>query len=105
MSQIDTRVLKRVGITPTSDTHLDSIEFFKWLSNPAVEKSKKDEILEYQKELVNHPFTKFFYYYTNIGECLEEVLANKFIDIVPKELPKYHKTTNELLKSKEKNPI
>lgn len=103
MSQIDTRILELAGITPTSDTHLNAIKLFKWFAD--VEQSKKDEIITYMEKLVDYPFTKFFYHGTNIGECIEEVLADKFIDIVPKELPRYDKRTNKLLKSKKKNPI
>ena len=90
-----------VGLVRTHATDQDELKFFK--------KIQQDP--GYLNQIVDHleegsaPFYRFFSNYgTGIGETIEEMVGEKFTDIIPKTFPKYSKH-GVPLKSREKNKV
>lgn len=78
---IDLQLLNAVGITRTHDTVSDNQRFLEALKDPAV----LETVLKVQQQ-ISYPFYRFFSNYgTGIGETIEEVVAKKFSDILPKK--------------------
>jgi hypothetical protein len=78
---ISIQLLNAVGLTRTHNTHKDTLLYHLALENPDNRK-KVDSVLN---EMF-YPFYRFFSNYgTGIGETIEEVVATKFNDIIPKK--------------------
>jgi len=79
---IPKQLLNSTGIHRTHDTYQNMLDHYRALRNPEL-LEKTIKTLETE---LNYPFYRFFSNYgTGIGETMEEVSAQKFIDIIPKK--------------------
>ena len=96
---VHTRLLLAAGIIPTYNPYKDQELFFLAMEKPETRVKVNLALAEITK-----PFLRFFHYGTNIGEAIEEVVGKKFVEIIPKFIPAFHKKTGKPIKPK-KNEI
>lgn len=100
MTVVPIQLLNAVGITRTHNTVGDWLKF-----NEALKDETNRVKFEEALHKMDQPFYRFFSNYgTGIGETMEEIVAKRFKDIVPKRIPKIGKD-GQPLKSTIKNPI
>ena len=86
---VHTKLLLAAGITPTYNPNKDQELFFL-----AMEKAETRVKVNTALAEISQPFSRFFYYGTNIGEAMEEVVGKRFNkEIIPKKIPAFHKKT------------
>ena len=80
---VHTKLLLAAGITPTYNPNKDQELFFL-----AMEKAETRVKVNTALAEISQPFSRFFYYGTNIGEAMEEVVGKRFNkEIIPKKIP------------------
>ena len=103
---IPIQFLNETNTSRTYNPFDDSYNHYVTLRIPGIHNPKLEAVIIEADKLRQQPFLRFFYYGTNIGETLEEVIGRKFdIDIVPKLIKERTKNGKGFKKNLQVNPV